>query len=686
MRKDAVAVAAAVTAAAAGWWATGPAGHAGAYAALGFIPGWAAACWLLPRSSAATHVVTGVLLAPLLSTLACCALLASGLTLPAATRIVMLLGALGALSLLLRPRATAAAEEGPPLDRVGWSVLALSVLFVAVFPLHGEWLRIRSDGWIHAGIAWDIHEHGVPPVDPRFAGMRLNYVWFYNLLLAMVASTPGGSDVFVTMAMMNLADMAALIAIVWRLAALWGGGVEAARGAVLLAVLGMNAGAWVLAPLQLLRAFVGENRGWAEAARLVQQVEWDTYRVQHFVISAPFSLMVNSWDKWTLGSSIGYTYLFVPFHLYALLRAWRSGGAGWWVLAACSAAAMMLFHGVVGLSVLPASLGALALLAAAGRRLPGGPGRRPVMIAFVLLAAGAIATLPYLRSITAGWDAGQSGLRHSYLKPGVVMPWTLLTACGAALWFARGGLMRWWRSPSEGSALLPVWVVAMAGFALVVHLPEYNEAKFVWPVFILLAVIGGGSAWDWIARPRRGAARIGWAVLVALVFLLPSVLFLQGMLRDRPERSQPELAAVIARSAEDEAFHRWVREETPADAVFSDSRSRDHLMVLGRRRLVAGTLFDAARAAFPVSEMDRRRALEAELHGPLADPAATLAELRALIRRIRERHPVSALYVVFRRAEQMGPEPGWQRLRAADHGVALVYDAGGYVVLRVEAP
>ncbi len=679
-----LALSAAALAAALGMFAPGPIGHVAAYLAIGLIPGWAAAMLLLPGAARSTHVLLAALLGPLVSTVIAWAILSAGGSLLAATQTV---AALGVLGIVLGWRSGgAASDEEPPLDRIGWGVLIAAVAFVAVFPLASEWLRIRSDGWIHAGIAWDIHEHGIPPIDPRFAGMRLNYVWFYNLFLAMISSPPHERDLFVTMAMMNLVDMAALIALTWRLAARWGGGALAARGAALLAVLGMNAGAWILFPLHLLRAVHGEHSGWAEAAPLMQQVEWDTYRVQHYVISSPFAWMVNSWDKWTLGSSIGYTYLFIPLHLWALLRAWGAGQWGWWALVAISAGAMILFHGVVGLSVLPVTGLTLLALFLVGPSLRGAPARRQSLLGGILLALGGLAVVPYLISITAGWEAGQSGLKHSYLRPSVFMVWTLVTSCAVAAIFAWKSLRKSLRATEPPSALLPLWLLGMLLFSLVVHLPENNETKFVWQVFILLAVIGGASAWEWVARSRQGAARARWVMLVLAIFVLPSVLFLQGMLRDRPERSQAELTEVVHRDADALAFYRWVRESTPRDAVFVDARSRDHIMVLGRRRLLVGTLFDTARAAFPADEMELRRAIEQDLYGPLNDPAANIERLRDVLRRMRDVHPVSACYIVYRAADVNGDSPRWERLQQAAPDVGLAYQAGGFVALRVEAP
>ena len=40
---------------------------------------------------------------------------------------------------------------------------------------------------------------------------------------------------------------------------------------------------------------------------------------------------------------------------------------------------------------------------------------------------------------------------------------------------------------------LALWTGGMTAFALVVHLPEWNESKFVWLVFTPLAILGGAN-------------------------------------------------------------------------------------------------------------------------------------------------------------------------------------------------
>ena len=317
----------------------------------------------------------------------------------------------------------------------------------------------------------------------------------------LLGSLRPGSSPFTHMATANAVWIATLVALganlawtVWRTRA-------AVRGAVPVLLLGLNAGALLLWPLWLLRALRGEVRGMAEVGRIVRESQWNGVEVMH-QLCAPFAWMVNAWDKFMLGTALGYAYLLMLVALWAGVR-WlsdtregdrASGAWRWLVVAFMAAAGMMLFHSVVGLSAIPVSLGACLLMALLATREPRlGPASRPLALA-AALAAGLAVAMPYFRSIMRGWDAGRSGVQQHFLHLDVFMPWTLATACGVTLWLAWPALVRIVRERTPAGAWLACWLLGMTAFALLVQLPEHNEFKFVWMVFAPLAVIGGDSA------------------------------------------------------------------------------------------------------------------------------------------------------------------------------------------------
>jgi hypothetical protein len=660
----------------------GVVGDVASFVWLGVFPGMALARLLVPAAPPSTRWTLGIALSPLAAAVAGLALIEAGQPLPATARLVGLVSwilfAGGEARSMVSP---APAADDAPADRTAWAWMLGAALFVALPVLLNAWTRYRSDTWVHAGIVYEISERGIPPQDPRFAGMRLNYVWFYNLFLALLDGLRGGSP-FTAIITANVCWMGAQVALGWQLAwTLWRERA-AARAALPLLVLGLNAGALLLWPLWLLRAVVGDVRGFVEARRIMTEARWGTVDVIH-QLNAPYAYMVNSWDKFTIGTALGYAYLLLLVLLWAAAR-WleasrpdagpaASGAWRWLVVAFAAAAGTMLFHSVVGLSVIPVSLGACLVFALLARRdaALGNPLRQGALA--IAMAAGLVVTLPYFRSIVSGWEAERSGVAHTYLKLGWRMPWTLVTACGVAAAAAWPGLRRAWTERRRAALWLGVWALGMAAFACVVHLPQDNEHKFVWQVFMPLAVIGGVGFPALLAGVRRRLGAPLSAAVLAIAFVLPSVLFLVGYASDPAGASAPE----THRGPAERELYAWVRTHTPVDAVFADDRGRDVLLVESRRRLLVGTVFGPEKAAFPSGEMAHRRAVMADLYSSGSQLAADAACLDSL---------GAPAYVLYRAEDHDGRSP-WAALDADSGGFERVYaDADGHRVYRRKRP
>ncbi|MEQ1833412.1 MAG: hypothetical protein ABL977_10190, partial [Candidatus Eisenbacteria bacterium] len=644
---------------------------------LGVVPGLALVRLFLPGAGALTRWTLGLALAPLAATAAGWALVSAGHPLQTAARLVAMGGwflfAGGeARGFTARP----ASDNECPSDRmhVAWAVLAAA--FVAAPMLLSEWARVRSDSWVHAGIVWEIAERGLPPQDPRFAGLPLNYVWFYNLFIALLVELRPGSSPFTYMATANACWAATLVLLTAQLAWSTWRDRAATRSALPLILTGLNAGALFLWPLWFLRAAQGDVQGMPEVRRILAEARWDTVDVMH-QLCAPFAWMVNAWDKYMVGTALGYAYLLMLVSLWAGLR-WltdaREGAAAapwrWLAVAGTSAAGMMLFHSVVGLSAVPVGIGACLLLALLTPAVPAlGPARRLLWLA-VALAAGLACTYPYFRSISAGWDTALSGVQHRYLHLDWRMPWTLLTACGFTVWLARPALMRVVRRPALGPGWLAAWTLGMTLFALVVALPLGNEHKFTWMVFVPLALFAAPELTGQLGRWQRRLGPLLAGVLTFVTLVMPSLLLLRGFLLD-PARAT---AVETFRAAGEPQLYAWIRQHTPTNAVFVDDDSRDVLLVEGRRRLLVGTPFGPDKAAFPADMLAHRRDLSAALYGhgtalPFAAAAAALDSLGG------------PAYVLYRPQHAAGAT--WAALDSAGTGFERVYaDSLGHRIYR----
>ncbi len=662
----------------AGLVAPGLAGQLGSYVWLGVFPGLAIVRLLLPRASTVNQWTVGLALSPLVSTLFAAALLAGGLPLTTSARLIGIAGWLLFAGGEARGHTADPNENAAPSQRWVWAASLAAGLFIAIPPLLNPWILVRSDGWVHGALVWEIAHHGVPPVDPRFIGMHLNYVWFYNLFIAQLTSLRG-QDPFVFMAIMNVVDLILVVWLVWQLAwAVWGER-RAAQGAVVLLLLGMNAGAYLLWPLRLLRALSGEVRGWPEVKRLVGAIRLDSTDVL-YELNAPFAHMVQFLDKFTLGTPIGYAWLMFLLHFLALARWLESGNARWLAVGALAAAGMQLFHGVVGMSVVPVTLGAVLLVIVLARRFTWLPRWERLAAYAAATMAGFLACTPYSRAISKGWDAEASGVTHRFLHFTAVMPWTVLTACGVAILLTVPSVRRAVREQRGLAAWLTAWICGMIVFSLFVHLPESNEHKFVWPIFATLAVLGGAWLWPAMEALRRRAGSLGLALVFLALFLVPPALWLRGYVLDPGAHASEALTP----SPGEPLLDAWFRDSTATDVVVIDHRSRDLVNVHGQRRLLAGTVFGSERAAFPAAELARRRALSEDLFGPVAEFTRDLAALDSIRTRARALHPVSDILVLYRPGDFGVGEPPWRRLEvAAGNRAELRYSRDGFRVYRL---
>jgi hypothetical protein len=656
----------------------GIAGAALTYPALGVFPGMAVALLVGWRQSLSRRWLLGLTLAPLASAGAGWALGRAGVALPDAARAITWGGAvLWAALELLRARAPEPAggdEEPVPAWVTRWSLGLAAV--VALPPLCNAFIRVHGDGWVHAGIAYEIATRGFPPQDPRFAGLPLNYVWFYNLFLAQLGALHGQS-VLDFMVVMNVVLAALIVRLAYRLGfAVWRDR-RAATGAAILLTLGFNAGAWLLWPLRLATAFTGQVHGMGEVRRLLANTHLGDDRV-FFMLGAPLAHEVSFLDKYLLGTALTYAWALIVLYLDALARWMGEPRRELLVWGALAAMGLQLFHFVPGLSVIPVAIGALVLLVLLRVWWPWLPPPSRALAFALATLVGALVVLPYTLSITRGWSAGSTGVPERHFHLGIRMLWTLVTSCAVAMAFAWRPLARLARERRVEGIALACFLLGMTFFALVVHLTEDNESKFAFQVFIPLAVFGGAALLPGLAaaRARWGTARVavGLAVLCLNIPLL-----VVGYLVDPRGATAPELDA----SAGVLHVEAWIRDTTPPRAVFVDNRFRDLLMVRARRRLYYGSAFGPERAGFPLAQVTERRAVMADLYGAegnLDRDAAALARLA---------DPVFVLY----RPEDSAPAatgtsgstsaaPGapWRSLERRGDLFRLAYARDGYRV------
>lgn len=553
-----------------------------------------------------------------------------------------------ALPLLLLPARTGRRDEpaaagdpvastDPERARLILVTAALLLLVTLLFVLN-PWLRWRADGRFHIGVTAELLRGAMPPTDPFFAGLSLQYMWFFHATLAMLRAMSGASA-SALLVVSNLVALAAFAGLTWQFVRGLGGSARGALLALLVTLFGMGGMGYLFVPVKLAGAFTGADRGW-DAVKGV----FDLWPLSIARASAFFVLWKDQaffLRKFLVGTAMSFTLAAFMLHAEASRRAAFGGGAATFGLVVLAAAGAVVLHPMMGIPAV-AVVCALAVVLAVWCRVRAVDGALSAGRAAALIGANLLGTalaLPYLRLVTAGKEGG-GGFPISFLPSKIISLTALSVGVGlvAVPWLWRALRAR---RPSLGTLWLAGYALFMVGFALIVRFPleAENIDKPTLLTHLPLALIVGlalGNAWEAAHGLKRGRIRI-----YLLLLLLPSnLLFLPAYLAERDPRTY--------RPHEKQAFA-WIAENTPADAIVFDSQDRDRPGVEIQRRMYWSHEQYAATHEYPKAEMDRRRGLRDALYGVAGPDSTAVAHLRALL---------APVYVIVRAGAAV-PGPGF---------------------------
>ncbi len=655
----------------------GPAGSVLAWtaAALGFTlaPGLALARVLAPEDSGPVRIARAATLGPLAAALAALALLFAGLSPASAGTLTVAAGFAAALAARLasvrRPRRKDTPGGGD--RRLGWWLVFLAAVVLLPHALR-PWVRMRSDAWFHTAVVQEILARGLPPGDPYFAGLPLNYPWFYHAYLtawSRFASVPAWDLAGVLNAVWLVSLAGAAYAFSRRL----GRRPAEARFAAVFVPLGLSALFYLWFPLKLVRALVGHTAGWAEIARTFGLSPFTYDRVGHF------QSFLGSWnpllDKFWVMSAVGGGLAAALWLLEGAAALVAGAGAG-----APRRSREAVFTAVAAFAVWfwspPLALGVLLGLALAGLGLllaPGPVGRGPVLLAGAAAGAGTVLAAPLLAATVT---RAQAPFPLGFFPAAV----PILIASVAALIFGVPGLLAGPAGP--GRRLARALALGLGAAALVVVLPGANTVDKMSPVFYLVPAVAGGwtlsRMWDrWRARGRGAAA---WALVLAL-FLPVNGLYLAALLF-QPAPPPP--------GAEARALDDWLRTHTPPDAVVLDTPERTGVLVRVPRRQYFARETYARQWGYDPAEIAAREEVRRALEGvPAAggradwSPPDSVRTARALeVLDDFAAGGTGPLYVVWREADHPGVGPGATVMARDPARFRVVYAEPGVRVYR----
>lgn len=434
-------------------------------------------------------------------------------------------------------------------------VVALSPV-LAIYALNPNNRVYSAHGFLHAGIAYEIYNHGIPPVHPYLAGEPLLYSWGHEALAAWTMRLLQVSP-FKAFALINVVSLALVVVLAWRVARRLFDHPMADACAV----------------------FMGIYASTFSLPWLVMEKITDPLR---FELIHPRG--VPALEKFTNVNGTALGVVFFLLWLLALIRileqrrVWPFGMLMFTSIAGC---AFFYPPMLMGLVCGTFGAGAGVMLCEPMRRT-----RRDLSILLGTSAiAGAALVLmrPYLGLISSGFSARVSVLDPRFMFESarnlayLALPTLLLIWC-----FRRRLLERVHRVP----LLAVAWAAAThAAMYLVLRQPAMTEYKYLVMAMIGMGLLGGVClAFTWERRNRT----LFW-VLGGLLFVNPTYEVVRKL------RYGAHRKVIYAEEGTDVHYkgskqagqlYNWIRQYSPEDALFIDDTGLTP--IFGQRRLFMG--------------------------------------------------------------------------------------------------
>jgi hypothetical protein len=569
-------------------------GRVAAYILLMGVPGVALYLLLERRPEPLEAAAAGVVLSPVLAAVSCTLIMVAGGSPATAARwTIALSGTSGAAALWVLGRRERGGREAS-LGAAQWAILGACVLatlvLVGVLPLTSEWWRFRSDAWFHRAVIAQISDRGLPPDDPYFAGFTLQYMWLYHVLvLALSRATSLGP--FWVMPLVNLQSLAGVLLATMLFSGIFTRRFGRRLGSCLTVTFGLNGLFWLFLPLKAVRVLVGSVRGTEELARTFSLSPFDMVQVRRFLIiyfNQDFLL-----DKFIVATAFGLAFGCMALFWWATTEYLRDQRRFPLVAAGLSLMGMLGFHTLFGFIMLVAAGGGMALSFLFRRRIDGY--RLPPALELSLGLAAALAlSSPYLYSIMHLKQSEHVLPLNLSLKKiaGIVISCAAVFVLAAFQRSFFAGRDMWRR-------YVQFAVLSTAVFCALIVLPGANTYdKLPFFLFYPLAVIGGWTVADVVARRHSTPGRIGAALVVALLVLVPVNAISFAAYFNTP--------TVEMYTRDEAATADWVRKHTAPEAVFIDEDKEDFLVVAGPRRYYCGKLSYARQWQYDRLQIARR--------------------------------------------------------------------------------
>jgi hypothetical protein len=634
-------------------------GSAAAWVVLMLIPGAILCLFIDKTPNLLTWVLYALVGSPVLVGAIGTLLLLAGLSPGVAAYLIMLFIAASSVSFFLSNRKLTLST---PLTgrQTAWLSFVI-ILFCAItgyLPFTREWWQVRSDAWFHGAVIAEIDAFGLPPKDPYFTGLALQYMWIYHVLILMIAKATAIRP-FLVMPILNLQALAAFIIGTYLFATRFRDRFEFGMSSVLMGVLAMNALFWLFFPVVLIRAFTGEVTGMEEVRRLFRLTPFDFTTVRGLL--RIYHNQLYFLDKFMVSTAFSIGLAFIAAFWYGVTAFLSDRRSLPLVLASLAMLGMLMYHPLVGFIMLVGLFGGLFLLHLWRSRVEGYTLSTSLMLCGMMLLCLLLVS-PYLYTTMFLKETEQ------VLPFGVSIKKTIGIFISCALVIFLGAFQIRKMVARRDAPSLFFWfaTLSITMFCLIIRLPGPNTFdKLPFFIFYPLAVAGGWSLIEFSGRWKDPLRRRIVTGLLFAVLLLPVNIIATGGYYNTPSE-------VVVTPLEMEVSE-WVGDNTPRDAVFFDSNDRVFLLVTGPRRYYWGIESYAMNWGYRDAEMAKRRNARNALYATSPLDAATLETLGTIN---------AEVYVIVREGEP--GISGMEKFKRYPEIFHEVFSSGSIRVLRID--
>jgi hypothetical protein len=514
-------------------------------------------------------------------------------------------------------------------EKIPSSAVIFPLLFcgmVGIFYVLNRYVLLRSDTFVHAPIVGEILDRGIPPLDPRLPHAAIRYPWFYHLFAACVVRLAGLS-VFGALGLLNVMSTFAFPYVVARLAARFTRRAVHIVSAQFIAVAGLGSASWILWPVVLLRTLTGEVKGLAEVARILGQIDLNSYRVVYF-LTPSWTLMVNVPDRFFTVSPFNHAIdLFLLCFMLVLSRdAQRRAPVRTAVGIVFVIVGAFLMHVVSGVALILTSAGAgILLMASRLLRIGERPDRFQTLVVPALALLAGILCLPYFKSLTGG-EGERVAMQH-YLYFGTANFLTIVAPL-VGLFFIIGSLVRYLLHVEISErAALGAWMIVLFFINICINLPGQAELKFALLFLAFLGLPTSIMLVDWLASAKR-TRRAFALVWLTILFVVPMVLTGRGFLLDAPTTGA--LRNACAPSADRLNLYEWIHTQTPVTSVVAELSDDNYTPLYAHRHTFVQWSGLNSLLGYAGGMIDRDTAIRDEIFSEKPLPEPTVDHLRSL--------------------------------------------------------